>query len=158
MKKKAVALLLAIVMVVSLLPTAVFAGEADEFTVVVSMEGLTLGQGMYVEPTAYTLDKINALIAEEGYGPYTEDDLPASMATLAMMLDKGLEYENTGSWDSGFYLSAVKGIDKGTDVAETHLRFHGGGLHGHCEHRQGRRFGGAGVGTVLQRTDALPGR
>lgn len=110
---KAIALLLAIVMTVSLLPITVFAAETDAFTVVVSMEGLTLGQGLYVEPKAYTLDEINTLIAAEGYGPYTEDTLTASMATLAMMIDHGLEYENTGSWDSGMYLSAVKGLDKG---------------------------------------------
>ena len=110
---KAIALLLAIVMTVSMLPITVFAAETDAFTVVVSMEGLTLGQGLYVEPKAYTLDEINTLIAAEGYGPYTEDTLTASMATLAMMIDHGLEYENTGSWDSGMYLSAVKGLDKG---------------------------------------------
>lgn len=113
MTGKAIALLLAILMIVSLLPTAVFAVEADEFTVVVSMEGLTLGQGLYVEPKAYTLDEINTLIATEGYGPYTKDTLTAGMATLAMMIDNSLEYENTGSWDSGMYLSAVKGLDTG---------------------------------------------
>lgn len=110
---KVIALLLAMVMIVSLIPTTVFAAETDAFTVVVSMEGLTLGQGLYVEPKAYTLDEINTLIATEGYGPYTEDTLTASMATLAMMIDHGLEYENTGSWDSGMYLSAVKGLDTG---------------------------------------------
>ena len=47
---KAIALLLAMVMIVSLIPTTVFAAETDAFTVVVSMEGLTLGQGLYVEP------------------------------------------------------------------------------------------------------------
>ena len=113
MTGKAVALLLAMVMIVSLLPTTVFAAETDEFTVVVSMEGLTLGQGLYVEPKAYTLDEINTLIATEGYGPYTEDTLTASMATLAMMIDHGLEYENTGAWDSSMYLSAVKDLDTG---------------------------------------------
>lgn len=110
---KVIALLLAMVMIVSLIPATVFAAETDAFTVVVSMEGLTLGQGLYVEPKAYTLDEINTLIATEGYGPYTEDTLTASMATLAMMIDHGLEYENTGSWDSGMYLSAVKGLDTG---------------------------------------------
>lgn len=110
---KAIALLLAIVMIVSLLPTTVFAAKTDEFTVVVSMEGLTLGQGLYVEPKAYTLDEINTLIATEGYGPYTEDTLTAGMATLAMMIDKGLEYENTGSWNNGMYLSSVKDLDTG---------------------------------------------
>lgn len=112
-KNKVLAMLLALVMVVELLSISAVAAETDEFTVVVSMEGLTLGQGLYVEPTAYTLDEINTLISAKGYGPYTEDTLPASMATLAMMLDKNLEYEHTGSWDGAMYLSAVKGIDTG---------------------------------------------
>ncbi len=114
MKTKWIALLLAVVMVVGLLSPTAFAAKTEEMTVVVSMEGLTLGQGMYVEPKAYTLDEINTLVATEGYGPYTEDTLTAAMATLAMMIDNNLEYTNTGSWDSGMYLSGVKGIDKGT--------------------------------------------
>lgn len=113
LKSKAIALLLAVVMIAGLLPATVFAVDADEMTVVVSMEGLTLGQGMYVKPTAYTLSQINALVATEGYGPYTEDTLTAAMATLAMMIDNGLDYQNTGSWDNGMYLSAVKGVDTG---------------------------------------------
>lgn len=113
-KTKALALLLALVMVVGLLPATAFAAETDEFTVVVSMEGLTLGQGMYVEPKAYTLDEINNLISQEGYGPYTAEDMPASMATLAMVIDAGLEIDMTGTWDSNFYLSQVKDIDSGT--------------------------------------------
>ena len=106
-------LLLALVMVVGLLPASAIAAETDEFTVVLSIEGLTLGQGIYVEPTAYTLDEINALIAQEGYGPYTEENLTAAMATLAMFIDKGLEYTNTGTWDNSFYLSGIKDVDTG---------------------------------------------
>ena len=50
-------------------PAAVAAD--DPFRVVISMEGLTLGQGFYVEPTSYNIDQINALLAPQGYGPYT---------------------------------------------------------------------------------------
>lgn len=53
MRKRIVSLLMALVMVFSLIPTTVFAegeAESDEFRVVISIEGLTLGQGFYVEP------------------------------------------------------------------------------------------------------------
>ena len=111
--KKVFSIILALVMVLSLLPAMAFAVEADEFTVVVSMEGLTLGQGMYVEPKAYTLDELNTLLEEAGYGSYDEDTMTAAMATVAMFQDQGLEYNYTGSPESGFYLSAVQGLDNG---------------------------------------------
>ncbi|MDE6538825.1 MAG: terpene cyclase/mutase family protein, partial [Ruminococcus sp.] len=93
---------------------------SEEMTVTVSMEGLTLGQGMYFEPETYTLSEINSLVATEGYGPFDESNLNAGMATLAFFIDNGIEYENTGSWGdssavvgSSFYLSSVRNIDKG---------------------------------------------
>ena len=111
--KKILSMILAFVLVLGLLPTTAFATENDEFTVVVSVEGLTIGQGLYVEPTAYTLDEINALLAQKGYGPYTEETLTASLATVAMFIDKGLEFQYTGEPDADFYLSQIKDIDKG---------------------------------------------
>lgn len=114
-KTRILALLLSVIVAISTLPISVYAAsDNDDFTVVVSLEGLTLGQGLYFEPTAYTLDEINELIATEGYGPYTEDDLTAAMATLAMFIDKGVEYENTGDWADSFYLSSVKDVDTGS--------------------------------------------
>ena len=93
---------------------------SEEMTVTVSMEGLTLGQGMYFEPETYTLSEINKLVSTEGYGPFDESNLNAGMATLAFFIDNGIEYENTGSWGDGsaivgssFYLESVKNIDKG---------------------------------------------
>jgi len=101
-------------MLTSILPLSAFAAdEEDEFCVVVSMEGLTLGQGMYFEPKAYTLDEINELVAEEGLGPYEQSELTAGIATLAFLLDNGIEYEMTGSWESDAYLASVKGVDTG---------------------------------------------
>ncbi|NLC74668.1 MAG: DUF4430 domain-containing protein [Clostridiales bacterium] len=103
---------MSIVMIVTFVPVNVFAGGGDEFTVTISMEGLTLGQGMYVEPVTYTLDEINALVADD-YGEYTEDNLTAAIVTVAMFKDKDIEWSQTGDISS-FYLSAVKDIDKGT--------------------------------------------
>lgn len=116
MKKRILSLLLALMMVICLVPTTVFAegeAESDEFRVVISIEGLTLGQGFYVEPRIYTLGKINELVAKDGFGPYKEDELTAGMATLAMFNDLGLDYTKTGDWKSTAYVSGIKGIDKG---------------------------------------------
>ena len=96
-------------------PAAVAAD--DPFRVVISMEGLTLGQGFYVEPTSYNIDQINALLAPQGYGPYTKRNLTAGMATLAMLRDKNLTASITGRMDASqqiMYLKGVAGIDKGT--------------------------------------------
>lgn len=96
-------------------PAAVAAD--DPFRVVISMEGLTLGQGFYVEPTSYNIDQINDLLAPQGYGPYTKRNLTAGMATLAMLRDKNLTASITGRMDASqqvMYLKGVAGIDKGT--------------------------------------------
>lgn len=111
--KKVLSLVLVLVMLLGILPAQSVAADDDEFKVLVSLEGLTIGQGFYVEPTVYTLDEINTLLGTVGYGPYTEDTLTAGMAILAMLTDNGLEYTKTGSWESSAYLSSVKGVDKG---------------------------------------------
>ncbi len=93
------------------------AAADDPFRVVISMEGLTLGQGFYVEPTAYSMEQINDLLAPQGYGPYTKRNLTAGMATLAMLRDKNLTASITGRMDASqqiMYLKGVAGIDKGT--------------------------------------------
>lgn len=112
--KRVMAVLLAVVMICSVFSPSVFATTDDEFSVVVSMEALTLGQSFYYEPTVYTLSKINELIATKGYEARTEENLTAAIATLAMFIDNGVEYDNTGSIDGdSFYLSAVKVGDSG---------------------------------------------
>ena len=111
--KRTLSILLACLLLCSVIPFSVFAAD-DAFRVVISLEGFTLGQGYYVEPTAYSVDQINALIKNDGYGPYTEDTLTAGMATLAMLNDKGLTCEiSYGTWMSGGYLNTVNNIDKG---------------------------------------------
>lgn len=123
LRKKLLSALLAVSLMVGTtvlnMPFSVSA-VSEEITVTVSMEGLTLGQGMYFEPETYTLSEINYLVATEGYGPFDESNLNAGIATLAFFIDNGIEYENTGSWGdssavvgSSFYLSSVKNIDKG---------------------------------------------
>lgn len=112
--KRLLAAVLAVVMLASLSFVAFAAqGDDDEFKVVVSMEGLTLGQGLYYEPQAYTLSEINALLATEGYGPLDRTEVTAGLATLAFFIDHGIDYTMTGDWADSAYVSSVKGVDKG---------------------------------------------
>lgn len=109
MKKRILSFLLALIMVLGLFPVSSLAAN-DDLKVVVSMEGLTLGQGMYFEPKAYTLSEINTLVN----GNYTKETLTAGIATEAFLKDHNVDYQMTGTWDNDAYLSAVKGIDTGT--------------------------------------------
>ncbi|MDD6212572.1 MAG: hypothetical protein PUB22_05450 [Clostridiales bacterium] len=117
MKKRILSFVLSLVLIIGLIPgipvTSLAAESDDPFQVVVSIEGLTLGQGIYYEPEAYTLDEINELIATQGYEPYTEENLTAGIATLAFMIDHNLEYEMTGTWKDNAYLSSIKDLDTG---------------------------------------------
>ncbi len=112
--KRLLAAVLAVVMLASLSFVA-FAAQTDddEFKVVVSMEGLTLGQGLYYEPQAYTLDEINALLSQKGYGPLDRSEVTAGLATLAFFIDHGIDYTMTGDWADTAYVSGIKDIDKG---------------------------------------------
>ena len=110
MRKRILSLLLILVMIVGLLPTVALA-KNDDFTVTISMEGLTLGQGYYLEPRTYTLDQINELVKGESWAKtFTADDLTADVVTIAMLKDANREYTNTGTVQSDFYLSRVSGI------------------------------------------------
>ena len=112
--KRLLAAVLAVVMLASLSFVAFAAqGDDDEFKVVVSMEGLTLGQGLYYEPQAYTLDEINALLSQEGYVPLDRSEVTAGLATLAFFIDHNIDYTMTGDWADTAYVSGVKDIDKG---------------------------------------------
>ena len=105
--RRILSLLLALVIVVGLLPTAALADDRDEFAITISMEGATLGQGFYVEPRRYTLDQINKLVGIENLGPYTSETVTAAVATYAMLLDQKIEYTMTGTWEKDTYLSGI---------------------------------------------------
>lgn len=110
MRKRILSLLLILVMIVGLLPTVALA-KNDDFTVTISMEGLTLGQGYYLEPRTYTLDRINELVKGESWAKiFTADNLTADVVTIAMLNDAHREYTHTGTVLSDFYLSRVSGI------------------------------------------------
>ncbi|NLC26590.1 MAG: DUF4430 domain-containing protein, partial [Fastidiosipila sp.] len=111
--KKILAFLLIFAIVIGINAPLALANENDEFSVVISIEGLTLGQEIYNGPTEYKISEINDLLADEGYGPYTEENLTAAAATLAFAKDHGLEMDHWGTADNNFYLSAVKNLDTG---------------------------------------------
>ena len=115
MKKRILSLLLALVMLLGLLPTAALAAN-EPFTVTISMEGLTLGQGFYLEPRTYTLDQINKLTRGApliGDTVFTEDNIVAAAALIAMLNEENIAYHTTGAALSGFYLSEAEGLDTG---------------------------------------------
>ncbi|MCR4771353.1 MAG: hypothetical protein K5855_03475, partial [Oscillospiraceae bacterium] len=105
--KRVLSVLLTAVLLLGMLPAVSLA--SGELTVVLSMEGLTLGQGLYVEPKAYTLGRINELLAGAGYGEYSETTLTAAAATVAMLLDNVSDFEYGGDDPEKFYLRSVTG-------------------------------------------------
>ncbi len=86
---------------------------SDQY-VVLSLEGFTLGQGYYIEPTKMSYEEIAAVWAKEDV-EIDLDNLTAAQATYAFFVNAGLETEYTGGGYSAsdFYLANVKDIDKG---------------------------------------------
>ncbi len=112
--KRFFAILLAFILLASCVPLQAAALYTDDFQVIISMEGLTLGQGFYVTPTKYTINEINALLEPQGFGPFTKRNLTAAMATLAMLRDKNLTAHFNARWEKNIaYLIGVDDIDKG---------------------------------------------
>ena len=115
--KKRILKLFSLVLSVCIMFTAVnvltVSASDGNFTVTVAVEGLTLGQGLYVEPRNYNLDEINELVAQEGLGPYTADTVTPAVIVVAMFKDLDMQWSNSGDIDN-FYLQKIKNIDKGT--------------------------------------------
>lgn len=107
-KTRLLSLLLVLALALALIPASTFAApvEDGEFTVTISFEGLTLGQGFYIEPKTYTLSEINNILGTSYTG---DDDLMADQVTKALFTELGIDSELQGSWGgSSFYLGAVK--------------------------------------------------
>lgn len=86
-----------------------FTGEEK---VVVSVEGLTLGQGFYVEPAVYTFDELTAAAAKRGETK-TAAEITAQDAVLHAIEDGGYTPNMAASPYGGFYLAGIKDADKG---------------------------------------------
>lgn len=108
--------MLALLMVVSILPADVLAQENSTGTVdysqqyvVLSVEGLTIGQGYYVEPQKLSYEEIGTLLADEGIEVSDLSELTAAEATVAFFLKEGItaDYGST----SEFYMSSLHDVD-----------------------------------------------
>lgn len=111
--RRLISVLLAAVLAVGSFAVTVMAGSGDGgITVTVSAEAATIGQGMLIEPAAYTLSEINTLLSSKGIDTYTADTLTPAAALAALFIDNGIEWQSAGGM-STFYLQAIKGVDKG---------------------------------------------
>lgn len=119
MKKNIMSLALAAVLLAGSLLAGVEKVSAQEkaFTgeekVVVSVEGLTLGQGFYVEPTVYTFEELTAAAAKRGETK-TAAEITAQDAVLLAIEDGGYTPNMAASFYGGFYLAGIKDADKGS--------------------------------------------
>lgn len=119
MKKNIMSLALAAVLLAGSLFAGVEKASAQEkaFTgeekVVVSVEGLTLGQGFYVEPTVYTFEELTAAAAKRGETK-TAAEITAQDAVLLAIEDGGYTPNMAASFYGGFYLAGIKDADKGS--------------------------------------------
>ena len=111
--RRLISVLLAVILAVGSFAVTVMAGSGDGgITVTVSAEAATIGQGMLIEPAAYTLSEINTLLSSKGIDTYTPDTLTPAAALAALFIDNGIEWQSAGGM-STFYLQAIKGVDKG---------------------------------------------
>lgn len=119
MKKNIMSLALAAVVLAGSLFAGVANASAEEkkaFTgeekVVVSVEGLTLGQGFYVEPAVYTFEELTEAAAKRGETK-TAAEITAQDAVLTAIADGGYTPNMAASAYGGFYLAGIKDADKG---------------------------------------------
>lgn len=93
--KKVLSMLIAVVMMLSMIPFSVSA--TSDIEVWIDFEGYNLGQGYYLEPIKVTVPEGSS----------------AAYVTDKALKEAGIDYKNTGSVSSSFYLQALKGVDKG---------------------------------------------
>lgn len=111
--RRLISVLLAVILAAGSFAVTVMAVSGDGgITVTVSAEAATIGQGMLIEPAAYTLSEINTLLSSKGIDTYTPDTLTPAAALAALFIDNGIEWQSAGGM-STFYLQAIKGVDKG---------------------------------------------
>lgn len=110
--KRVAAFLLAVIVLAGSIQMPSFAASTNQKRVIISFEGLTIGQGFYIEPKVYTYKQINDILEANGYETYSDEDITVAAATVATLLDEGVDFDYTGGMD-GFYLSKVQGWDKG---------------------------------------------
>lgn len=110
--KRVAAFLLAIIVLAGTIEMPSFAASTNQKRVIISFEGLTIGQGFYIEPKVYTYKQINDILEANGYETYSDEDITVAAATVAALLEEGVDFGFTGDMSS-FYLAKVQGWDKG---------------------------------------------
>ena len=116
MNKRRLGFFLAAALMLSAFSAGNVQAEEKDFTgeekVVVSVEGLTLGQGFYVEPTVYTFEELIAAAEEKGETK-TAAEITAQDAILLAIEDGDYTPNMQESFYGGEYLSGIKDADKG---------------------------------------------
>ena len=123
--RKLLALILSFAMIISLAPVNVLANAENSNQnsgyVVMSLEGLSIAEGMYVMPTKISYDDILTVWKDAGV-TLEKDNITAAQATYAFfkMMEIETEPADAESYNSSsFYLSNVKNIRKdGSSLGE----------------------------------------
>lgn len=106
-KMRILSLLLVLAMAFSMLPVTALAAE-EEFKVTVSIEGLTIGHGFYVEPTTLTLSEINDALEANYTG---NGDLTCALALNALIDSLDMGWSPQGKLDGKLFW--IENIDVG---------------------------------------------
>lgn len=116
--RRCIALIMAVLIAISAFPqssNANVTSYADRY-VVLSLEGLTLGQGFYIPPMKLSFSEIKS--EWDNIGVQIDiDNLTVSQATYAFFAKSGLKTDPALGSDytkNDFYLSSVSGIDNGS--------------------------------------------
>lgn len=116
--RRCIALVMAVLIAVSVLPQSSYAKDtsyADRY-VVLSLEGLTLGQGFYIPPMKLSYEEIKS--EWDNIGVQIDiDNITVSQATYAFFAKSGLKTDPALGSDyskNDFYLSSIADIDNGS--------------------------------------------
>lgn len=116
--RRCIALVMAVLIAISVLPQSSYAKEASyaDRYVVLSLEGLTLGQGFYIPPMKLSYEEIKS--EWDNIGVQIDiDNLTVSQATYAFFAKSGLKTDpalGSNYTKNDFYLSSIADIDNGS--------------------------------------------
>ncbi len=132
--RRIIALFMAVIMAVTCTPYDLKANKTNNSDryVVLSVEGLSLGQGFYILPARMSYDEIQSAWDEIGVDIDT-DNLTVSQASYAFFAKAGISTEpglGADYADNDFYLSCIENIDKGTtdipdSIIDVYRKIHG---------------------------------
>lgn len=115
---KVLALLLALVMVIGMLPATASAAEKSSQSgekptkVVVTVEGQTIGQGFYIEPQIVTFDEFINYWAQKGE-TVTPEKITAGGIFSYVLAQNGTPMAGGESVSGPGYMGSIQGVEKG---------------------------------------------